>query len=742
MKSPYLRLIALTAVLLGTPFSAIAQQLEEVVVSAQRRVTDLQSTPVAVTSLDSVQLARRGITEGLDIARQVPNLIAYNNVTLGASNAYWLRGIGSTESLATFDPPVITYQDEIVNPRQNNNNSLLVEVERLEVLRGPQGTLFGRNTTGGAVNIITKKPDGVLRGNAEVRVGEFSELMLRGMINVPITDNVFAKFSAYSLEDDGWQTSVITGEDYNFVDGFGARAALRVEFSDDVTWDISADIFDQDHQNLQSPVDPVTSQTIHSADDGPVWDLGSPERNDVYFRNCKDGPDALAWARNGCTANEVMGVNVYSNLEVNLDGPVLNIIAGYRELDHNFMSPLFATLRAGFDLPLSNNGDHDMFQLEAKLSGETMDGQLNYVTGVFFMEEENFSVFETALAAPANLFGIPGLTHLPLDRNFLANETENIAWYGQADYRLNDQWTLTGGLRFTNEEKTIPFYENTVKGFDLADIQAAGINTTAIVKKLTYRFVASFQANDNAMLFASATTGFKSGGWNGRAGAANLMTYFSEEDALSFELGARTEWFDNRLRINATFFNVTYEDLQLPSLAFQPAPGQPPVFVNNNAGELTVTGLEVDWSAGITEGLSLYGSFGIQDAEYDSVTPGAEAAGIFVTTNPQGAPELTWLLGVEFSYDIAAGGEFFANADIQSTDDYWANGSNDPDQFNPGWESVSASIGYISQNNRWQVQLDCKNCTDERWWTSTFLNARFIADPMRWGISAQLNFGD
>lgn len=740
MKSTNLRLITLTALLLGVPLSAIGQQLEEVVVSAQRRVTDLQSTPVAVTSLDSVQMARRGINEGLDIARQVPNLIAYNNVTLGASNSYWLRGIGSTESLATFDPPVITYQDEIVNPRQNNNNSLLVEVERLEVLRGPQGTLFGRNTTGGAVNIITKKPDDVLRGSAEVRVGEFSELMVRGMINVPITDNIFAKFSAYSLEDDGWQTSAITGEDYNFVDGFGARAAFRFELADGVTWDISTDIFEQDHQNLQSPVDPVASQTNLSADDGPVWDLGTPELNDVYFRNCKDGGDAITWGRNGCTANEVMGVNVYSNLEVDLDGPVLNIIAGYRELDHNFMSPLFATLRAGFDLPLSNNGDHDMFQLEAKLSGETMDGQLNYVTGVFFMEEENVSVFETSLANPA-LGGV----FLVLDHNELTNETENLAWYGQADYQVNDQWTLTGGLRFTNEEKTVPrFFHTNDAGvvFDLADIQAAGIETSATVKKLTYRFVASFQANDSAMLFASATTGFKSGGWNGRAGAANLMTRFTEEDALSYELGARTEWLDNRLRINATLFSVTYEDLQLPSLAFVPAPGEPPTFVTNNAGEQTVTGLEVDWSAGLTDGLSLYGSIGIQDAEYDSVTAAAEAAGIFVTTNPQRAPELTWLLGVEFTHDIAAGGEFFVNADVQSTDEYWANGSNDPDQFNPGWESVSASIGYVSENDRWQVQLDCKNCTDERWWTSTFLNARFIADPMRWGISAQLNFGN
>ena len=729
--------LLLTATFL-VPVSANAQQLEEVTVTAQRRSTDLQETPLAVTSLDPTQLERRVITEGLDIARQVPNLIAYNNVTLGASNAYWLRGIGSTESLATFDPPVITYVDEVVNPRQNANNTLLVDVERLEVLRGPQGTLFGRNTTGGAINIITKKPHDQLAGSAEVRIGEFSELMVRGLINVPITDRVFAQFSAYNLEDDGWQTSAITGEEYNFVDGFGARAALRVLFNDRVTWDISADIFDQDHQNLQSIVDRALSPTVTDADDGPVWELGSGERNDVYLRNCKDGQDALAWVRNGCTANEVLGINVYSNLAIEFDGPTLNLIAGYRELDHNFASPLFASLRDGFELPLSNNGDHDLLQLEAKLSGQAMDGKLDYVTGVFYLDEDNFSIFETSLANPA-LGGV----FLVLNLNTMENDTENLAWYGQVDYHVNEQWTLTGGLRFTNEEKSIPFYNHTNDfgvNFTLDDIRAAGIIDSDTVEKITYRLVASFQATDNAMVFGSVTTGFKSGGWNGRAGAPNLMTHFNEEEALSFELGARTEWLDNRLRLNATLFSVTYDDLQLPSLAFTPAPGEPPTFVTNNAGEQSVTGLEVDFNAAVTDGFSVYGSLGLQDAEYDSVSPLAIAASIFESNDPQRAPDVTWLLGAEFVTQLGGAGEFFANVDIQSTDDYFGNAQNSPEQANPGWESVNASVGYATEDGRWQVKLDCKNCTDERWWTTDFLGARFIADPRRWGLSVRFNY--
>ncbi|MCG8504120.1 MAG: TonB-dependent receptor plug domain-containing protein, partial [Sphingomonadales bacterium] len=134
------------------------EALPDILITAQRRQTGLQDTPVTVTALSERQLQQRVVVQTLGLGRQVPNLVASNNITLGGSNAYYLRGIGSQESLASFDPPVITYVDEVVDPRQIANNVMLLDIERLEVLRGPQGTLFGRNTTGGAISIITRKP--------------------------------------------------------------------------------------------------------------------------------------------------------------------------------------------------------------------------------------------------------------------------------------------------------------------------------------------------------------------------------------------------------------------------------------------------------------------------------------------------------------------------------------------------------------------------------------------------------
>ena len=186
---------------------------------------------------------------------------------------------------------------------------------------------------------------------------------------------------------------------------------------------------------------------------------------------------------------------------------------------------------------------------------------------------------------------------------------------------------------------------------------------------------------------------------------------------------------------------MTYDDLQLPSLAFPPAPGEPPTFVNNNAGEMEVTGLEVDLYTALTDNLSLYVTLGLQDAEYNEVSEDAQVAGIFLTTTPQRAPETTWLVGLEYATELSGlGGELFANVDIQSTSDFWGNAANDAVAFNPGWESVNASVGYVTESGRWSVQLDCDNCTDERWLGTDFLGARFIADPRRWGLSVRFNY--
>lgn len=738
------KMLTATAVTLAVtvPLSnAVAQNitLEEIVVTAERREQDLQTTPLAVTALSAIQLERRQVTETLDLVRQVPNLIGFNNVTLGASNAYFLRGIGNTESIATFDPPVGSYIDDVFIARQNANNIDLVEVERIEVLRGPQGTLFGRNTTGGAVSIITKKPSEDFYTKGEIGYGRFDEIKAKAAINVPISDKVLSTVSAYYIEDNGWQRSVITDEKYNGKEAFGVRGAVRILPSENITWDLSGDWSTQDHQNLASIVDPATEATNNSAGSNGPWVLGTPRLNDVYLRNCKDGDSPFEWVRNGCTANEVTGYNLYSNLSIDVGDLNITSITGYRNLDHDFVSPLFGSLRAGFELPLTNAGNHNQFSQELKFTGTFLDGRLNYTTGFFYMKEDNLTRFETSLANPA-LGGV----FLVLDDSTMENDGESFAWYAQTDYEVVDSLIFTAGIRWTDEKKTVPFFFHTNTAgvdFDIDDIVAAGNPDAVTTVQWTPRFALQYRVNDDVMVFASATRGFKSGGWNARTSTAALFRRFEEETVWSYEIGTRAEWLDNRLRTNITLFDATFSDLQLPSLAFIPAPGEAPTFVTNNAGESNVRGIEAEITGQVTEELSVFTNIGITKGKFNSFTPAALVAGFTNDTIPERNPDFTIQAG--FSYDTfveSLNGDVYFNADIQVVDEYPSNPQNAPENFNPGYETVSAAVGYDSEDGLWGVQLGCKNCLDERFWTTHFLNNRFLGDPMRWSLTFKFNY--
>ena len=197
--------------------------LEEVVVTAQRREEKIQDVPIAISAFSEAQLEQFNVTQALGISKLIPNLLAFNNTGLGTANGYYLRGIGNTESIPTFDPPVGTYVDDIFISRQNANNFGLFDMDRIEVLRGPQGTLFGRNTTGGAVNLIMKKPAKEFGGYAEAGFGQFNQVTGRGSIDVPVSDTVLTKLSAYYIKDDGYIDAAHVGK----LDADGAICAVK-----------------------------------------------------------------------------------------------------------------------------------------------------------------------------------------------------------------------------------------------------------------------------------------------------------------------------------------------------------------------------------------------------------------------------------------------------------------------------------------------------------------------------------
>ncbi len=594
--------------------NAVAAELEEITVTAERSQSNLQEVPIAVTAFTADEIDRRQITSTIDVIQNVPNMTGEHNVSLGGSNSYSIRGIGNTESIATFDIPIGTYVDEIYLSRQNQNQIRLFHTESVEVLRGPQGTLFGRNTTGGAVVVVSEKPGDEFSTRIEGGFGSYERYFLRAAVDAPVSDTFLTQFNAFVIDEDGWMDNVTTGETYNGEEAWGLRGAFRFIPSDALTWDLSVQYTDTETQALGTASIPGSQI--------PVLDF---THNGTPLGNCSDSNTASTGATVPvCSFNEMEALLVASNIGWDAGPVTINFITGWYDLEQNFSADFFD----GSALPIggafgdvfiiANDGSHEQFSQEIKLTGAFADDRVNYVAGLFYMDEDNTTVFSDWTAG---LY--PGVIPFNI-RAPMANGTETLAVYGQFDIGLGDKATLQLGGRWTDEDKD--FSMTGALGFvptTDADLIALGIPLDQSVSKFTPRVAFNYQFMDDLMGYASWTTGFKSGGWNARGSSAAELLPFGEEEVDSYELGMRSEWLDRSLRLNVTGFFVEYTDLQIASVF----PGTT-IFGTNNAGDSEVKGLEVEGSWNATDNLNIYGNLGWMDNEYTRLTPEAAATGI------------------------------------------------------------------------------------------------------------------
>ena len=649
-----IRIALLTAVSMAamTATPVLAQQsspddeetgIADIVVTAQRRQESAQDVPIAITAFNAATIEARGISSALDVTQYVPNLVGLNNTGLGTANAYYLRGVGNTESIATFDPPIGTYIDDIYVSRQNANNFSFFDVERVEVLRGPQGTLFGRNTTGGAISVVMKEPGDKLGGFAEVGYGSYQRKLLRASVDIPVGAKFGVKVSGYWQDDDGYAKNTVTNERTNENDGWGMRLGIKGELSDTITWNASYTHTFADSANvLNFDCDPVNPANCN----GRFVSTGLKTVNDFggRFTGAKDDYGL------GNTATMDL---ISSNLQIGLgDKFSLNLITGYIDMAQKFALD-FADGRAlpsltaprtpvrGYTLggfTIANDGRHKQFTQEVKVSGELGDGLANIVAGVFYIDEKNDTdfadLFNLGLAPPP-----AGFPFLLADRR-LKNNTQAWAGYAQVDIHATDQLTLTGGIRYTDEKKTFSISDNrascndgTIEATCLDNSKLFAANGAAIPREIktkvwTPRFAVNYRPNADWLLFVSATKGFKSGGWNARATAPAEALPFGPEIAWSYEAGFKADLLDRRLRVNLTAFLLDIKGLQTPS-AFT-RPNGSIAFITRNFANYRNKGLELEVTAQPTEGLSLFGSIGLSDDEYrlDSSAAAFDAFGV------------------------------------------------------------------------------------------------------------------
>lgn len=777
-------LAAVTAAAIA-PLPSLAQDasiMTEITVTAQRREEQIQDVPLAVTAYSGEQLQTLQVVQALDMGRLVPNLIAHNNTGLGTANAYSLRGLNNSESIATFDPPVGSYIDDIYVARQNANNFTLFDLDRIEVLRGPQGTLFGRNTTGGAIRVLLKKPAEELGGYLEAGFGEYDRYIARGSIDVPVSDRFLTKFSAFWIDEDGYVDNLTTGEELNGEENLGFRAAFLWQLADSVSWDLALDYEDTDDANVSNTKQGSKRVTRTGLTTGgnPLGSLFTGEKTTYGFQN------------------EVKSFNVTSNVQWDAGFGLVNFIVGWRDLSQEFALDFLngnAAGRASFGqqppsyggFSIANDSDHDQFTAELKLTAELTDN-VRYTAGLYFFDEDNRTDFgdvfdfDLSLVSPA-----PPGSFIPLvlaDR-VMENNTDSWAAYLQTDIDFLDAWTLTLGVRYTDEQKDISFTDNVpladctgnpgcqfvdsnLDGISDNDLANANLALFGIPRDLdtdlwTPRVALQYTVSDDLNFYGSATRGFKSGGWNARGTTPDQLQPFDKEVVWSYELGMRSNWYDNRLRVNLTAFYTDVTDFQVPT-AFTPITGQIQFITKNFAG-LRNKGLELEIVANPVEPLILLANIGLQDGEYKDISPEIlnqqqncrdAIANSTPTQNicdagivdpngniaePTRNPDYTATLGAIYTWSLAQSYELVSSAYLYSVGDHSTFVSGNPAFLVDGYTTWNAALELKNTDNDWGVTLDCRNCNDRTMLVSGLAGEPYYQDPRTWQVRFRKNFG-
>lgn len=591
---------ALLPVLSNAQQTTSGTGLEEVVVTAQRRAEKLQDVPIAITALTARQLEARGITSIDSLNSMAPNLqVSY---TPGSTTAAQIaiRGGVTVNPALTWEPTVGIYLDGVYIGKTQGSVFDVVDLERVEVLRGPQGTLYGRNTLAGALNLVTRPPSGEMSGTANVSVGNYNYRQGRLTLDLPKVGIASVGIGLRKAVRDGWIDVMpatpggpVPVDELNDLDTTSARLAVRLDFSDKIVGDYRFDYSDVDQNTSHSQLTradaaffgffagiPGVGPRIASVPDYVSQDRETRASIDgaVFEESTIQGHSfTLAWELSDSTSFK--SISAYRKLEwddlLDLDGSPINVAHSSRLSDYDSLSQ---------ELQLLGHGD-----------------RYRYVAGLYYFEDDGFT------NNPLHFFGEFGSP--PIDSRY-GFTTQAWSAYTQVDFDLTDRLTLTGGLRYTNEKKDIDrsYSDVTIPVPNIFTATAAG--TFSDVTPLA---IVAFKATDSINLYAKYSEGFKSGGFNGEAvSAAETRAPYQAETIESVEFGAKTTLADGRAILNIAAFQNRHDDMQLSVFV-----GTAAASVIRNAGKATIRGFEVEGVFQPTDAIRLGLSYGYLDPGYD-----------------------------------------------------------------------------------------------------------------------------
>ena len=708
-----------TLLMTSTALPVLAQDqggsaIEEIVVTAQKREESLQDTPISIAAFSARDLENKGISGLTDLRAQVPNLQLTPFPNNAATTQIFMRGVGLADDQITQDGGVAVYMDGVYVARSQGLAMEVADLERIEVLRGPQGTLYGRNATGGAINFITRKPDlGDFGFKGQATIGNYDNRRFKAAVNIPVGETIAARLSYVNQKQHGFIRNPGTG-----IDRWGDkdREAMRA----DILWQPS------DRFSLRYSYDRT------EIGDTPYYVALSPLHPRVLDRPEAGSPLVRDVLPNDITSQ---GHSLTAEYEVS-DALTVRSITGYRKLD-NFQNQDYLTGALGPN-PLQKNSSRakqDQWSEEVQLIGEALDGGLQYVAGFYYFKESgsNFS----------NSYSPPTLT-----RSFTTATIDNrsYALFGQATFTpqwLDNRLHLTVGLRQSWDKREATLSRQTqVNGGPITTIPGFGDGNRTF-KDFSPSFVVAFDASPDVNIYAKAVKGYKSGGFNVRASSITRFDEgFGPETLWSYEAGIKSQWLDNRLRFNAAAFISKYSDIQVN---VQSDPTNIRLTDVLNAGKATVKGVEVDLTLAPVRNLRLSVNYGYLLARYDEIldATGRNIADNYRFTN---APKHTIALDLTYDLPRLPIGQLSANVNYTAQSDKFTNSTISSGKYiigDYGLLNARLTLGDIPGVKGVRASLWGRNLTDKNYYIMQFNVGRpgaLFGEPRTYGVDLNVEF--
>jgi len=723
--------------------------IEEIIVTASKREESLQDVSVSVTAFSGDSIESLGFENGLDVSAQVPNFTFTS--LLGPSGPPFLtiRGITSIDFSFINEPSVGTYVDEVYQGANASVTGQIFDLERIEVLRGPQGTLFGRNTTGGLVHFVSRKPSDEFNGYASVQIGQNSQVIVEGAAGGPISDDVRGRIAFKSNTDDGYQKNL--NPDFNDsrwgkTDVQSLRATLQIDLNDD--WMAEANL---KHAESNGTASMYRFSGLFSTDEIPTSAFQAevaaaqdaaeaalpPGATADEIDDARDAAEGSAYASRACGVEAFLndrcfngagasvfdakadeGLSVFHSIpqEYNAFGGYLKFtgdlgwadfvsISAFEEYDDLVGQDFEAHTEAVGYLNTVKFFESEQFSQEFRLSGG--DEGLRWVAGAYYYTDEK----------DANLLIYLGPDQINFIAYDAATETESLAAFGELNFALADNLRGIVGARITQEERVMTRYD---RGSNFSgDPKGGSYSSRSFFDQIgdidetefTWRGSLEWTPTDDALYYAQVSTGYKSGAWSVSASGSTTVAATGPADServTSYELGGKTEWFDNRLRANLAVFYQDFEDLQAQVTIPDPGSVVGSTNVYFNAGSADIYGLELELTYVPHDSWEFVFGLGTLDSELKSIAEeldGGELA----------TPAWMANYAIRYFHDLGDRGHLTAQLDGFYQDDTFLGADNNPYEVQEAHSVANLRLTWDSPSERYSVQGFVENAGDEEY---------------------------